>query len=299
MDETDIRLSLLLMKNSRAPYRELASKLDISLQAVHRRIQLMREMGVVQEFVTLPTSRALGCVDVFVMGRSTSQAMEETARALDRSEFLDGLYVAGGNVVFVSALLRDISELEALTEHVRTAGQVPEPRVGIMAPMHTASSAAGIAPLTELERRIIRSLHHDSRKSVTDIAEELGISARTVNRHIGRMAKDGLVAFTVLWFPCGCRDIFSMLSLELRPGLDKNEVLSALRRRYGPKIVFPAAFSNLPNFLLLLTWSTSPRDLEELQRSIEKEPSVESVMTDILYCGHACTCWRDRLIDSW
>ena len=41
MDATDIRLSQMLMKNSRVPYREMAGKLGISLQAVHRRIQVL------------------------------------------------------------------------------------------------------------------------------------------------------------------------------------------------------------------------------------------------------------------
>ena len=299
MDATDIRLSLLLMKNSRVPYRELAGKLGISLQAVHRRIQVMREMGVVREFVTLPSSRALGSVDVFVFGRSLSQSMDETTRALDSSEFLDAIYVAGGNVLYISAVLRNISELEALTEQIRTAGQVPEPRVGIMSPPQRAPAGGAVAPLTELERRIIRSLHHDSRKSVTDVGKELGVSARTVNRHLGRMAKDGLVGFTIQWYPCMCHDIIAMLHLELRPGVEKNEVLSALRAKHGPRIVWPAAFSNLPNFLLLTVWSASPKELEELQRSIEQEAFVGTVMANILYAGHPCVSWMDKMIARW
>lgn len=299
MDTTDLRLSLLLMKNSRAPYRELAGKLGISLQAVHRRIQVMREMGVIQEFVTLPTSKALGSVDVLVIGGSLTQSMDETSRALDASEFIDAIFIAGGNVLFISAVLRDISELEALTEQVRTAGQVPEPRVGIISPLQRAPTGGTVAPLSDLERRIIGSLHHDSRKAVTDIGEELGVSARTVNRHLGRMARDGLIGFTIQWFPCACHDIFAMLQLDLRPGLEKNEVLSALRAKHGPRIVWPVAFSNLPNFLLLTTWSASPKELEELQRSIEKEASVGTVMAHILYAGHPCTSWMDRMIDRW
>jgi hypothetical protein len=55
-------------------------------------------------------------------------------------------------------------------------------------------------------------------------------------------------------------------------------------------------FSNIPNYILLLAWSTSSKDLEELQRSIEKEGSVSTVMADILYVGHPFSNWRDELI---
>ncbi len=77
MDATDIRLSQMLMKNSRVPYRELASKLGISLQAVHRRIQVLKEMGVIRDFVTVPSREALNAIVVFVFGKSNSPSMEE------------------------------------------------------------------------------------------------------------------------------------------------------------------------------------------------------------------------------
>ena len=74
MDATDIRLSQMLMKNSRVPYRELASKLGISLQAVHRRIQVLKEMGVIRDFVTVPTREALNAIVVFIFGPSGSSS---------------------------------------------------------------------------------------------------------------------------------------------------------------------------------------------------------------------------------
>jgi hypothetical protein len=38
MDSTDIKLCLFLMSNSRTPYPELAGRLGLSINAVHRRI---------------------------------------------------------------------------------------------------------------------------------------------------------------------------------------------------------------------------------------------------------------------
>jgi Lrp/AsnC family transcriptional regulator for asnA, asnC and gidA len=298
MDEIDIRLSLLLMRNSRIPYRDLADDLGISIQAVHRRIQLMREMGVIREFVTLPSPKGLACVNVFVFGRSLSRSMDETVRDIGSDDHIDGIYVASGNMMFISAVLRDISELDDLTELVRKVGQIPEPRIGITSQPQRSSAERGAPPLSNTDYAIIGSLHHDSRKSVTDVAKEIGISARSVNRHLGQMAKFGLVEFKIQWFPCDCRDIFAMMHLDLRPSLDKNAVLSDLKKKHGSRIVLPLAFSNIPNYALLLIWSTTPKELEEVQRSIEKEGSVGTVVTDILYVGHPFSNWRDRLLDG-
>ena len=48
MDKTDIILTQLLLRNSRLPYRELAEKLDLSVNAVHKRI---RELSFYQPAV--------------------------------------------------------------------------------------------------------------------------------------------------------------------------------------------------------------------------------------------------------
>jgi DNA-binding Lrp family transcriptional regulator len=298
MDATDIRLSQLLMVNSRVPYRELASKLGISIQAVHRRMQLLREMGVIRDFVTIPSSEALGAIDIMVFGASRSRSMEDAVSTIGKNEYVDSIYIASGNVLYVGALLHDISELEGVTELVREHGQVPEPNVGIFSARGKGPKERGVVPLTELEYRIIASLRRDSRKSVTDVAAELGVSGRTVNRHIGRMARDGLVAFTIRWFPCACRDIIAMFHVELRPGVDKAAARSALVREHGARIVEAMSFSNLPNFLMLVIWSTSSKEVEDLQRAIESEASVASVMTDILYKGAPFDNWRDALIEK-
>lgn len=39
MDESDLKIVLLLMINSRLSYRELADHLDLSLNAVYKRVQ--------------------------------------------------------------------------------------------------------------------------------------------------------------------------------------------------------------------------------------------------------------------
>ena len=298
MDATDVRLSQMLMVNSRVPYREMASKLGISVQAVHRRMQVLREMGVVRDWVAVPSSDALGAIDLMVFGASRSRNMEEVEEALGRSENVDSAYIASGNVLYVGALLRDISELEGLTEHVRVSAVMPEPRVGIFSGQGRPLRERGVAPLTELEHRIIASLHRDTRKSVADVAAELGISARTVNRHIGRMARDGLVNFSIRWFPCECRDIIAMFQVELRPGADRAAVRSALVRGHGAHVVEAMVFSNLPNLLILVTWSTSSKEVEELQRAIEADGSVSSVMADILYKGCPFDSWRDKLVEA-
>lgn len=52
MDKTDIVLSMLLLANSRISYRELAEKLDLSANAIHKRIQSLIDLGIIRRFTT-------------------------------------------------------------------------------------------------------------------------------------------------------------------------------------------------------------------------------------------------------
>jgi DNA-binding Lrp family transcriptional regulator len=52
VDKTDIILSQLLLGKSRLSYRELAEKLDLSVTAIHNRIQTLIDMGFIRKFTT-------------------------------------------------------------------------------------------------------------------------------------------------------------------------------------------------------------------------------------------------------
>jgi len=86
MDETDRWLMLLLAENTRIPYRELADKLGVSVQAVHRRIQLLTKAGVLRGFTAGISIRYLNAVPVIVFGRSNALSTEDTVKKLSPNE---------------------------------------------------------------------------------------------------------------------------------------------------------------------------------------------------------------------
>ena len=64
MDRTDVSLCLFLMTNSRAPYHELAARLGLSINAVHKRIGALVNQGVIKAFSAHPSLASLGAVAV-------------------------------------------------------------------------------------------------------------------------------------------------------------------------------------------------------------------------------------------
>lgn len=64
MDKTDISLCLFLMSNSRTPYHELAVRLGLSINAVHKRIGTLMDSGIIRAFTARPSLLSLGALSV-------------------------------------------------------------------------------------------------------------------------------------------------------------------------------------------------------------------------------------------
>jgi DNA-binding Lrp family transcriptional regulator len=67
VDKTDIILCQLLMANSRLSYRELAGKLDLSVTAIHNRIQSLIDLGIIRKFTAGPSIFAHNAIHVLVL----------------------------------------------------------------------------------------------------------------------------------------------------------------------------------------------------------------------------------------
>jgi len=68
MDKVDVILCQLLMANSRLSYRELADKLNLSVTAVHKRIQSIMELGIIRKFTANISLGALKATHIIIFG---------------------------------------------------------------------------------------------------------------------------------------------------------------------------------------------------------------------------------------
>lgn len=303
MDESDRKLMLYLAENPRMPYRELADRLGVSVQAVHRRIQVLMKMGVLRKFGAGVSIRHLAAVPVMVFGRSSSTSIDETMKKLQKNEMTSSVLVAGGNYLYVVGLLKGISDLEKYADFVKKAGEMPEPTVGIY------SLDAGLAPdymdggrrtddkgeLTALDMRIVAALRKDCRKSIADVANDVGVSSRTVTRRLDRMLEEGLVDLVVPMDPTATGDIVSTVHLHLRDGASKKEVGARLINKFTPRMWYIRSFTNMPNFLLGIVCTDTMNELRGILEKISKDGDVKYMVPNIWYADYIFDTWRDRL----
>jgi DNA-binding Lrp family transcriptional regulator len=305
LDEIDRKLITIFASDPRIHFRELGDKLDISTQAVHRRVQDLMKSGVIKGTTAGVSIRYLSAVPIIVFGKSNTASIGSTVKRLGENELSSSVLVAGGNFIYVVGLLRSISELDAFTNFVRSTAEISDPVVGIY------SSDTGLAPdfldkgskkkdgyekLTPLDLRIIASLREDARKPETDIAQEVGVSAKTVSRRLERMISEGSIDLIVPMDPTRCGDIVSLVHVQLKEGVSRRAVGRRLASQLSPRLWYMRTFSNLPGFLYCVVCTDRMDDLREVVQKIEADGEVKSVVPNTWYSDHIFETWRDRLV---
>jgi len=303
MDETDLLLCKILIVNSRLPHREIADRLGMSVQAVHRRIQALVDERVIRAFTARISAGYLNAVQVFLFGVPETTSFKEVVERLAEDDRTATAVAISGNNLFLVGILRNSSELEGYVDFVRRAASMPNPGVAMEgttqfpdAPDRPASAAR--TPLGDLDLRILRSLHRDSRKAVEDVAAELGVSSKTVKRHLDRMVAEGAVEFGIDFVASSSSGVVSFLAIEVNPGVDRTAVRRELAAEHGPTLITITTPSNLPIALMVMAWSPTILNQQQLVESIGANPAVATVVSHLPQETHVFETWRDRLLDA-
>lgn len=297
MDKTDVILIQLLLANSRLSYGKLAENLGLSVNAVHKRIQSLIETGVIHKFTAKLGPLAANFVNVFVSGTSRLSSFQDLPDSLKTHGSIYWLTIGGGKYLYIGAYLRRIDELESLVSYVKKEAGIPEPTVGIMsfpASLFPSDPKPSDLALYELDYKIIRSLKDNSRKPVSDVADELGVSAKTVRRRLSRMIKNGLIELSLEWYPDASNDIITLFDVHLKPDSDMSTAHS-IPKKYFPNMLFSWSFMNIPGILTCAVWTNTMKELQSIRENLEKEEGVMSVVPNILYVGYILSTWRDQI----
>ncbi len=285
-------LCQLLLMNSRLSYRELAEKLDLSINAVHKRIKALTEEGIIRTFTAEISQAVLGTVRVLVFGKSDLEVIDGVQEKLRKNDSIYWVLLGGGNYLYVGAYIKDISQLDQYVSFVKNEAKIKDPIVGIFNALPIQANEA----LYPLDYQIVCCLRKDSRKAASDVAEELGVSAKTVHRRLEKMLHQGLVELSIDWYPDASNDVFAMTHLKVRPSANKDAVGLSLMQKYGPNFFVYFSFSNLPNLLLGFVWANTLKELKAVLQNIHSEEDIESYMYNVPFTGYIYDTWRDKLL---
>lgn len=295
MDEIDLVIQQNLMNNSRLTFRELAEMTNISVSAVHKRIKKMEEDDVITAYIARPSILALNYLAVLIFGTSNAKSIDAVCKELGQHESIISIAIASGKFLYISAYLRNISELQDFGGYVSRAAQISDPTIGML----NKQSASFQEPLTTIDYKILKSLNRDARKPIIDIAEDVGLSAKTIKKRLDRMVENNLAMFSIEWaslYKDSFVTIFN-LELELNSKTDVNSIIKHLHVKYSQNIIVCAYFFNIPNFILLDIWTKTPRDSQLIQEELHSE-GFKDVVPHVLLSISWYECWIDQFLQT-
>jgi DNA-binding Lrp family transcriptional regulator len=290
MDETDLYIFRNLLENSRITYRELADMCNLSVSSIHKRIRRLEDYGIIGAYIARPSLIALKSIFVLIFGTSKAKSMDVVSKEVGQHESVRYIGITGGKFIYISVFLRDISELQDLSTYVSEAAWISEPTIGIInIPYITIPES-----LTSIDYKILKSLNRDARKSITDIADDVGISAKTVRTRLDYMIENQLVTFRIQWYPHK-ESFVTVFHLTLNKGTDINSTIKYLHENFAQNIAYCYSYSNIPHLITMLSWAKNAEDSHKVQEEL-KDMDFKDVIPHIFLNGYYYDCWIDQLL---
>ncbi|HEX9909157.1 MAG TPA: Lrp/AsnC family transcriptional regulator [Thermoplasmata archaeon] len=307
MDDADRKLLILVAENPRIHIQELAKRLGISKQVASHRMQVLTKSGIILGSIANISIPYLDAIPVVIFGRSETAPIERALDRLGESEFSRRANVVGGNIIYVTGLLRRISELDGYAEFVKRAAEMPAPTVGIynlddgLMPVYSVDGGGkrrqqNCKKLSPLDLRIIASLNDDARRPIADIADTVGASAKTVRRHLEDMISEGSLELHAPMDLSLGGDIFLSVHVNFADGADKVVVGRRLLSKYRFRDAYVRTFSNLPGLIMWVLWSDNMTEIRKALREVGEDEDVLAVTPNFVYLERIYPTWRDKLL---
>jgi DNA-binding Lrp family transcriptional regulator len=301
MDETDIRLCQMLFANSRRPVRELADGLNISVQAAHRRMQHLREEGVIHRYISFLSVEYLRTGRVYVSGRTDIDDYAKVKSLLMGNDMVYVVLAAGDNFLNISFIPRELNDLDGIVNYLKRTIRIQSPLVSIESQVRFGDAIlnrkyTGPSELSPIDYRIVHALQGDSRRAVEDVAKELNLSARTVRRHLDRMVDDGAIEFGLDWNPGYSTGITSLIMVKAKPGADLGRMRDGLAKGFGGSLIFTTSFVNSLDTLGCYSWTPTVMKQKQLVDEIGHMEGVDQTLSTLLHDGWVQETWRDQLL---
>jgi Lrp/AsnC family transcriptional regulator, leucine-responsive regulatory protein len=224
IDEIDAKILQMLLLESRTSFTNIAHECGITVAAVRARYKRLWKEGIINGEVILVNPHCLGyrhIVDLAIT--TTTEDEKEVSAYIESKAYLSELvHKPGENIFFGKAVLRDLNKLSQIIEDLESnqkikrvessiwaeAINVEFPQNLIIRPLklHNGISNSRPAPiemdqapvqLDETDKKIAVILSKKSRTPFRKIAEQLGISTKTVIQRYKKLRKNIFTLSTV------------------------------------------------------------------------------------------------------
>ncbi|MFX0006467.1 MAG: winged helix-turn-helix transcriptional regulator [Promethearchaeota archaeon] len=293
MDDKDLELLKLLLFDGRMTYELIAKKLKLTPYLVKKKIQNLVDMGVIMKFTTN--------LNFLIFQKSVCYTLAEVKQGTDQQELIEQLgkldEVTGGaislqNKMQIIHIYSDDYEFKKNLEKFMQHDEV----------LNTENFILLIPPnlgfkntrLIKTDWKIINSIKDNCRKTDIEIANELGISSKTVKRRLDYLRENNIIIF-MIDLDTSAADFLSYLLI-----VNFQKIASESLNKVG-KIVknyfYMWKVANQEAFIYTV-FIEKLRDIDEQVKEIEKVPYVKEVISYVPTKMFYFKNWIDILIEN-
>ena len=198
LDELDMKMLNFLSRNCRVPYSSLGNEIGLTAKSVKARINKMQSSGVMESFIVKVNPLAISYSKLCLLTIRNNKADE---KHIERSlsllgDILESAYVLGNISIFMLAIKKEAEEKLELLADVVGQDLIQNQAIPFLSIREQP---------TYSDFKIIRCLLANPRMEISDIAEKISMSSKTVARRLDKMIENRLVEFTIHCNPTAMR----------------------------------------------------------------------------------------------
>ncbi|UCE11006.1 MAG: Lrp/AsnC family transcriptional regulator [Candidatus Thorarchaeota archaeon] len=263
MDALDRLILNELSYRCRISFSKLAEKFDVSLTTIKNRVEALVEEGVILRFVVqLPLEIVHANFAVVVLDIKPN-TMTEDLRSLGTNRFIMALGAGYEPQGFAIAVYRTNDELIHAVDHLQSSKYVENaqafPVVGPPMPIDRSLSK-GFESLKKIDWKILKSLQSDGRKTLSDIALDVGASVPTVRKRLTFMREHNLIHETIQINPAATERRFVVMFVirsSFFVEMDHFELEKKFREKFGENYWISFRMANSPELVLTFVVDSS------------------------------------------
>jgi DNA-binding Lrp family transcriptional regulator len=275
LDELDGKILHSLSRNCRVSYSSLGNEIGLTTKSVKARVKKMQSSGVIDSFIVKVNPLVLGYSKycMLVLKVNSSKAADEKHIRRSLSLLGDILYtghILGNISTFKLAVKKEAEEkLELLVDVI---GQ------NLLIQNQTIVFQNVREQPTYTDFKIMRCLLDNPRMEISDIAEKISMSSKTVARRLEKMIENHVLDFTV---QCNFKAIRGYIVSVVSANTEKGSYRKVLERSYEDLndsfCAYTPMLSDEQDVLYWLFFSKDVFALDSVIKRIESYPGVRKV----------------------
>lgn len=289
MDELDMRLAIELATDTRITFRELAKRLNLSVNAVHKRFKSLQDEGIIYCLTTTPYPTAVGS-SLWLLAANFDSRMEYTiAKTLADEEMAITVYTTTGNRAYILLASIPGEDIESAAHSLAERNNLQDVFLDEIAiPPHKGS-------LDRTDHCIISAMKDDSRRPLQEISDITGISMKTLKKRLKRLMEDNLVWMRLKWSPLITGDFYCLMTATLSDPSRLNEMFNVAKKDCGNNLTSIISFKGNPDQVILSLWGRRMADIQTCKNRLLVSGLFSDVSYQILTGKEESDSWLDKV----